>query len=167
VKQVENLVAACFGPDASSAACNPILDTASERPCDSCIITYFDAGSWGPVYYTGGMYGYYELNVAGCLAVNAPCQTACAQEYEAWAQCYTAACGSVCPPEGDPLYACWQAADDCVCAAYSSAYQSCYEALTQADPASATCYGALNDFAVGALTLGLQFCTGDGGPDAM
>lgn len=156
---VDALIDACFGPNQSGAACTAILQSssASVQACNSCMITQSTASAWGPLvlHVTAG---YYSLNTGGCLALLAPCQSACALAYETSMTCFLAACESTCPATGGGFAGCAVAASSCECAAESQATVACANAL-EIGP-QGICFSATNDFAAGARAFGRLFCSG-------
>ncbi len=124
-------------------------DPAVSSECAGCFFSLTTDTSYGAevdypeITFTG--YGF--ANVAGCLAVVEPCNTACAMLQQQEDFCATKSCLPNCIPDsGGPAYTnfidCQQTATTgCPCAAITQAAEECFTEILSRDSPGAACVG--------------------------
>ena len=137
---------ACFGNDATPAACGAFKATSSETAmCAACILTPVSATRLGPIIDYGGFVG---RNTAGCIQLADPDGMPCATAVQALTGCELQACQANCPVTSvaslQAYLQCAADADSSGCASYS-AMASCGQAL-DGGPASICDSAAFKDF---------------------
>jgi hypothetical protein len=145
----------CFGDAATAATCEAALASdAGLSACGSCIATWADAGTYGPVVLEAVP----TLNIAGCIQTSDPSDAglACAFALQAADRCAQAACAGGCPitslASQAAYEACYAAAIVGPCASFAAAASACSSAETEAGAPGASCL--TSDYA----TLAAYFC---------
>jgi hypothetical protein len=92
-QQITGYYDACRGPNQTQALCTAFGQNLQNATCLACMETPVYAAHYGVVVLD--MLTNW-VNVAGCIALAEPCNTACAQAINAVAQCWTAACEPYC-----------------------------------------------------------------------
>ncbi len=92
-QQIADYYDACRGPTWTQAACTAFGQNLQNATCLTCMETPVYAAHYGVVVLEMQTNW---VNVAGCIALVEPCNTACAQAIDAVAQCWTAACEPYC-----------------------------------------------------------------------
>jgi hypothetical protein len=121
VEQITSIYNGCFGPNATTAACNGT----DAGECYSCIVSEADAATWGPFVETTGSNSF---NWGGCLELLEPCNWGCAEALENQLECDLAACGTNCPLTAD--------------GGSVTAYSNCVNTVDTCDPGG--CYAYYN-----------------------
>jgi hypothetical protein len=154
-KHAKTVLGACSASDIAGydAACLN-SSTASQTNCTnfknahgtcfSCLESKSSDSTWGPLVSWNGVV---SANVAGCIELKNPSDTACPQTIESSDECTHAACDSVCPVTNATSFASWQmcaqTADAQACGKYATPAQSCY----MGDDAAATAVCNLQQYA--------------------
>jgi hypothetical protein len=141
-KQISAYFDACLGPNASNATCGTFTNAPSNAACVSCIDTPDTATSFGALIDNGVVV---YVNLGGCVALVEPCNLACAQAFQAVAQCTTTACApNLYCTNANSYSACEQAAQggSCACDGFVAA-GACMNSIAAAGhPAYTTCFGS-------------------------
>ncbi len=156
--EIQTIYNDCYGPDGTCPEAN------EDDPCYTCIFTFQNAASWGPVVQSPDGLG--DLNFGGCLLLLEPCNTACAATFENDLECEQAACAASCPLTADAATVtsysdCANAVDSCDpggCFQYWNG-TSCYSEITGAAHPGAICFAAgPSDFEGSFLNIADVFC---------
>jgi hypothetical protein len=91
--QIDDIYTGCLASGATDTTCSAAESAAPG--CYDCIFTMEGTSPYGPIIETNN--GVLEVNQAGCIALLEPCNTTCAEEVNAAAECESAACESNCP----------------------------------------------------------------------
>jgi hypothetical protein len=153
---------ACLSSTATSTTCQTYQT--AHATCASCLTSKSTDSTWGPLVVWNGVQ---SLNVAGCIELTNPSDTACPQVLESSDECTHAACDSVCPITDQTTFTAWQTcaqtADAQACGKYATPANNCYGG----DDAAATNVCNLsnynNSFEAAFVAVAQVFC---GGGDA-
>jgi hypothetical protein len=161
---IADFYAACLGPMASAATCDPTWGSgqdAAHQACETCLLTPVSATSWGAVIQFGNKT--VSLNVGGCIELldsgAGGAGVACATSVQQADGCQHKACDATCPVTDDTSFANWKAcvsaSETSVCASYTSA-AGCDRVELDAGPA-ARCINA-QTFEEQFVAIGEVFC---------
>jgi hypothetical protein len=135
--QLEKLLTACFGSDATNDACTKWLTNDDNQTCLGCWAGSAKASPWAPVIYSTNGGEAIFVNVGGCIALADPLELQCAQATEFLLECQMQACVAYCPipttgstkAADDALETCFTDAAKGACSMYADQAGTCEETL--------------------------------------
>jgi hypothetical protein len=143
---VADFYASCLGPTASGSACDQnwgcgddggCIEDVAHATCQRCLVTPSTNPTWGPIVDYGATV---SVNVAGCIELLDPANTACATSVQQADECEHEACDTACPALAD-FDSCVAVADEGPCATYAQG-SACQAMEADGGPASACVAGA-------------------------